>query len=119
MDQRRSIDRRQAVAIGLDRRHLLAGTAALAAGAAFSFGRNARAFTLEQADEKSKALYGSACTTNADHRQLISDASAALAARQAERLRAFDINPQGVVCPICGCRVALTSADPLATFPLK
>ncbi len=106
------VDRKPSKAVAVDRRALLAGTAAAVAGvAALAWVRNARAFTLEEADAKAQALYHNACGGKADHKQLILDANAALAAHQAERLRRFDINAQGVACPVCGCRVALTGAD--------
>lgn len=105
--------RKSALTAAFDRRALLAGGAALAAGAAaVALSRPARAFNQEDADAKTQALYHSACGNNADHAKLVSDAKSALAGRQAERLRQFDINAQGVACPVCGCRVALDAPPP-------
>ena len=113
-------DRKSSQPRALDRRALLAGTSATLAGAAaLAWAGKARAFTEEQADAKSRALYLSACSTQDDHKQLALDANAALAARQAERLRQFDINAQGVACPICGCRVALNRSNPDAVDGAK
>ena len=104
-------DRKSSKPQALDRRALLAGTAAAMAGAAaVAWAGKARAFTEEQADAKARSLYLSACSARDDHKQLALDANAALAAHQAERLRQFDINAQGVACPVCGCRVALNAA---------
>lgn len=113
-------DRKSSKSPTLDRRALLAGTAAAIAGAAtLTWAGKARAFTEEPADAKARALYLSACGARDDHKQLVLDANAALAAHQAERLRQFDINAQGVACPVCGCRVALNRSGPDAVDGTK
>ena len=105
--------RQSARATSFDRRALLAGSAALAAGAAaLALAHPARAFSQEDADAKTQALYQNVCGSNADHAKLVGEARAALESRQPERMRLFDINSQGVACPVCGCRVSLDPATP-------
>lgn len=92
-----------AATVDLPRRQALiwAGGALLALAGTALFARKAAAITLIEADEKTQALYHSACGPVAYHEKLLADAKAALrGAAPGPELAMVD-------CPVCGCRLRL------------
>lgn len=78
------------------------GTAGMAAGAS-----GALAFSVEQMDVKTEAIWLSACQAPGSispyHRQLLADVMAALQGKpQAE----IDAQLAALTCPLCGCQVS-------------
>ena len=63
----------------------------------------AQAFTLQEADAPTTAAFHNACGTVAYHQQLAEEVRGILIARHMPA----DAVPQSVVCPICGCKVAV------------
>jgi hypothetical protein len=88
--------RRDALRLGL----LGLGTASLAV-ALRPF--TAAAFTLEEADAPTTAAFHNACGTVSYHEKLAEEVRTILVARHLPAAA----QPQSVVCPICGCKVAV------------
>ena len=90
-----ALTRRAALGLGL------AGLGAAAGLAAWP--RAAGAFAFEDIDGSTLAAFHNACGDVAYHDRLAGEVRTILASRHLSA----DAMPQGVVCPICGCKVAV------------
>jgi len=91
-----ALTRRAALGLGI------AGLGAAAAGLAV-WPRRAGAFTVQDIDASTMAAFHNACGNVAYHDRLAGEVRSILASRH---LPAAAM-PQSVVCPICGCKVAV------------
>jgi hypothetical protein len=68
-----------------------------------SLSAGAKAFTLQDADAPTTAAFHNACGTAAYHQKLAEEVRGILIARHMPA----EAVPQNVVCPVCGCKVAV------------
>ncbi len=91
-----AVDRRHALRLGLT------GLGAAALGLAV-MPRRADAFTLQEADAPTMAAFHNACGNVSYHQKLAEEVRTLLVSRNLPVAE----QPQTVVCPICGCKVAV------------
>lgn len=93
--------------VAVNRRRFLLASAILGATGMVAGVSSALAFSVEQMDAKTEALWLSACQApgliNPYHRQLVADVMAALQGKpQAE----IDAQISTLSCPLCGCSIS-------------
>jgi hypothetical protein len=92
--------------VAVSRRRFLLSSAILGAAGMAAGASSALAFSVEQMDVKTEAVWLSACqapgSINPYHRQLLADVMAAL---QGKPKTEIDAQVATLTCPLCGCHV--------------